>query len=182
MTTTFRSRIQAELAWTWTDHVDTLPIVDSNRLRAAVDLPDGSDTGQADAVWHASGQSLSTGETVVYRLDQLYQDLFGSFIEIPLDCVKAILISNTSDSGGGLLVVGGASSDAWEQPFAASGDCIVVPAGSPLLLANPQEGWPISSGQTDLQLQAADGPVTYNIAILGTLATSEPSSSSSSGS
>ena len=146
MTTTLRSKIQAELAWTWTDHIDTLPIVDGNRLRASVDMPDGNSAGQADAVWHASDQSLSTGQSVVYELDQLYQDLFGSFIEIPLG---------------------------------ASGDQIAVPAGSPLLLANTQDGWLIPSGQTDLKIQAVEGPITYDIAILGTLSTQQPSSSSS---
>jgi hypothetical protein len=179
MTTTLRSKIQAELAWTWTDHIDTLPIVDSNRLRASVDMPDGNSDGQADAVWHASDQSLSAGQSVVYELDQLSQDLFGSFIEIPMDAVKAILVVNTTTSGDGYLLVGGAASNAWEEPFGTSGDQIVVPAGSPLLLANTQDGWLIPSGQTDLKIQAVDGTVTYDIAILGTLSTAQPSSSSS---
>ncbi len=179
MTTTLRSKIQAELAWTWTDHVDTLPIVDSNRLRTTVDLADGNSSGQADAVWHASAQSLSAGQSVVYELDQLVQDLFGSFIEIPMNAVKAILVTNTTSSGSGYLLVGGAASNAWEEPFGASGDRVMVPAGSPLLLANTQDGWSIPAGQTDLKIEAVTDPVTYDIVILGTLATAQPSSSSS---
>lgn len=179
MTTTLRSKVQAELAWTWTDHVDTLPIVDSNRLRSSADLPDGNGSGQADAVWHASGQSLAAGQSVVYELDQLYQDLFGSFIEIPLSAVRAILIVNTTNSGDGYLLVGGAASNAWEQPFGTSGSRIKVPTASPLLLANTQQGWNIPAGQTDLKIEAVAGPVTYNIAVLGTLSASQSSSSSS---
>lgn len=171
MTTTLRSRIQTELGWTWTDRVDTLPIVDSNRLRAAVDMPDGNGSGQADAVWHASEQSLLAGQSVVYALDQLVQDLFGSSVQIPLEFVKAILIINTS-SGIGYLLVGGAPSNAWDEPFGSPGDRITVPAASPLLLANTQDGWPISTGQADLKLEAAGGPVTFDIAILGTLSPS----------
>lgn len=177
MTTTFRSRIRAELAWTWTDHVDTLPIVDSNRARATVELPDGNESGQADAVWHASNQSLSAGQSVVYPLDQLSQDLFGSFIEVSMDTIKAVLVTNTTPTGGGDLLVGGAPTEAWEEPFGSPGDQIIVPAGSPLLLANALDGWLVPAGQTDLQLQAIDGSVTYDIAILGTLSTSpQPSS------
>ena len=178
MTTTLISKVRAELAWAWTDHIDTLPIVDSNRIRTTVDMPDGNDTGQADAVWHASGQSLSAEQSIVYELDQLTQDLFGSFIEIPMDTVKAILIVNTTTSGDGYLLVGGAPTNAWEEPFGAPGDQLTVPAGSPLLLANTQQGWIIPIDQTDLKLQALDGPVTYDIAILGTLSpTQQPSSS-----
>ena len=177
MTTTLQSRIRAELAWTWVDHVDTLPIVDSNRLQITVNIPDGHDIGQADAIWHSSNQSLSAGQSTIYELDQLTQDLFGSFIEIPLDSVKAILINNKA--GDGHLVVGGAASNAWEEPFGAPGDQLTVPPESPLLIANSQDGWIIPVGQTDLKLQAVDGPVTYDIVILGTLATAQPSSSSS---
>ncbi len=177
MTTTLRSTIQAELTWTWTDHVDTLPIVDSNRLRMTAKLPDGNDSGQAEAVWHLSDQSLLSGQSIVYELDQLPQELFGSYVEIPMIAIKAILISNKATSGGYLLV-GGAVTNAWEEPFGASGDQVTVPPGSPLLLANTQDGWLIPIGQTDLKVQAVDDDVTYDIAILGTLSTPQQSSSS----
>ena len=177
MTTTFRSRIRAELAWTWTDHVDTLPIVDSNRARTTIDLPDGNEAGQADAVWHAAGQSLSAGQSIVYELDQLSQDLFGSAIEISMDIIKAVLVINTTPAGGGDLLLGGAATEAWEEPFAAPGDQIIVPPSSPLLLTNTLDGWLVPAGQTDLKLQAVDASVTYDIAILGTLSTSQQPSS-----
>ena len=178
MTTTLRSTIQAELTWTWTDHVDTLPIVDSNRLRTTIDMPDGFDSGQADAVWHLSDQSLSVGQSIVYELDRLPQDLFGSDVEIPMIAIKAILISNKTTSGTGTLLVGGAATNAWEEPFGTAGDQITVPPGSPLLLANTQDGWLIPIDQTDLKVEAIDDDVTYDIAILGTLSTPQQSSSS----
>jgi hypothetical protein len=171
MTTTLRSKIQSELAWTWTDHVDTLPVVDSNRLRAVVDVPDGSGTGEANAVWHASDNTLSNGQSTIYELDGLTQNLFGSSVQINMNTIKAILIVNKNTSGVGFLLVGGAAANAWEEPFGAPGDQVKVPAGSPLLLTNTQDGWSIPTGQTDLKLEAAGGTVTYDIAILGTLQT-----------
>jgi len=178
MTTTLQSKIRAELAWTWVDHVNTLPIVDSNRICATVEVHDGDDIGQANAVWHASDQSLSAGQAIIYELDQLTQDLFGSLIEIPMDSIKAILVNNKT-SGDGYLLVGGAATNAWEEPFGAPGDQLVVPARSPLLLANAQDGWIIPIDQTDLKIQAVNGPVTYDVAIIGTLANNQQSSSTS---
>lgn len=168
MTTTLRSKVQAELAWTWTDHVATAPIVDSNRLRLGVDMADGRAAGQADAVWHVSGGSLADGQSIVYLLDDLPQELFGGTIRISLARVKALLIINTSASGGGDLRIGGGD-DAWEGPFGNSGGRVVLPAASPLLVANPLDGWSVASDQANLQVAAVGGAATYDIAILGLL-------------
>jgi hypothetical protein len=51
---------------------------------------------------------------------------------------------------------------------------------SPLVLANVRDGWDVAPGSTDLAIAAAGGEVTFDVAILGTLAGSESSSSSSS--
>jgi len=169
MTTTLRSKIQAELAWTWTDHVDTLPIVDSNRLRMSVDLPDGDAEGQADAVWHASAESLAADQSTVYELDQLPQDLFGTTVSIAMAKVKAMLIANTSTTSGGYLLVGGAPGDAWKEPFGAAGEQIKIPPGGCLLLINPESGWDVTAGATDLKIAAAATAATFDMAILGVL-------------
>ena len=49
MTTTLRGKVRAELGWTWRDHVDTAPIVDSNLTRFSLELEDGADANQVDA-------------------------------------------------------------------------------------------------------------------------------------
>lgn len=171
MTATLRSKIQAELAWTWTDHVATWPIVDSNRLRLGVDMADGGAAQQADAIWHASGVSLADGQSAVYPLDNLPQELFGATIRIGMARVKALLIVNTSAEGAGRLLIGGGD-DAWEGPFGSSGGQIELPAASPLLLANTREGWGVSANQANLRITAAGGSATYDAAILGVLAQS----------
>ncbi len=168
MTTNLRSKIQAELAWTWTDHVSTSPVVDSNRLRLGVDLADGRASQQADAVWHACGGSLAEGQSIVYPLDNLPQELFGATIRIRLARVKALLIINTSDLSGGDLLIGGGD-EAWEGPFGNSGGQVMLPAASPLLVANTLDGWSVASNENNLQVAAVGGAATYDIAILGLL-------------
>jgi len=182
MTTTLRSTIRAQLGWTWHDRLGTCLITDSNRLEFARDLADGSGSLQADAVWHAQDQVLAAGESMTLELDMLQQEVFGDLITIPLARVKAILVINKSTAGG-YLVVGGADADEWDAPFGAAGDTVKVMPGSPLLLANAGEGWPVAIGQSALRIAAAGGTVTFDCAVLGTLpdeggSSSSPSSSS----
>jgi hypothetical protein len=109
------------------------------------------------------------------------QSLFGDLITIPLARVKAILVIN-KNTAGGYLLVGGAEADEWDAPFGASGDTVKVMPGSPLLLANAGEGWPVELGQSALRIAAADGNVTFDCAVLGTLPDEGASSSSPSSS
>ncbi len=178
MTTTLRGKVRAEIGWTWRDHVDTAPIIDSNLTRFTLELQDGVGDNQADAVWHAEGQSLAQDQATTVDLDMLDQDLFGDVITIPLDKVKAILIVNKNTTGDGYLLVGGAPLDEWSEPFGASGHKVKVMPGSPLLLANVRDGWDVASGQGALRLQALDGSVSYDVAVLGTLLAGASSSSS----
>jgi len=170
MTTTFNSTIAAELGWTWRDHVGTAPIVDSNRLSFSKDLGDGDGTGQANAVWHAENQSLSAGQSLVLELDLLEQSLFGDLIGVPLAKVKSLLIVNKNTAGAGYLLVGGASNDPWYAPFGTPGDTLKVMPGSPLLLAHVGDGWEVGFESHALRLVAVGDSVTFDIAIIGTLA------------
>ena len=179
MTTTLRSSISAQLGWTWQDRVGTSLITDSNRLPFDKNLADGAEADQADAVWHAEDQTLSAGQSTTLELDALEQSRFGDTIIIPFSKVKAILIVNKNTSGGYLLV-GGAAVDEWHAPFGASGDTVKVMPDGPLLLANCRDGWDVQLGSTALKLAAVGGDVTYDLAMLGTLA-DEVGSSSSSG-
>jgi len=182
MTTTLRSSITAQLGWTWRDQVGTSLITDSNRLRFDKNLADGAEADQADAVWHAEDQTLSAGQSTTLELDALPQSRFGDTIMIPMAKVKAILIVNKNTAGNGYLRVGGAAVDEWYAPFGASGDTLKVMPDGPLLLANSRNGWDVPTGSTALKIAAVDGDVTYDVAILGTLAGEGGSSSSSSSS
>lgn len=176
MTTNLRSSITAQLGWTWNDEVGTSLITDSNRVRFDKSLTNGDEADQADAVWHEEDQTLASGQSTTLELDALEQSRFGETILISLAKVKAILIVNKS-TGGGYLVVGGAAADEWHAPFGAPGDTIKVTADSPLLVANCRDGWDVEPGQTALRIASAGGDVTYDVAVLGTRASEEGSSS-----
>ena len=179
MTTTLQSSIHAKLAWTWNDQVGSSLITDSNRLVFDKRLTNGTDPDQADAVWHADGQSLGSGESTILDLDALDRSCFGDAILVPLAKVKALLIVNTGAPGSGYLLVGGAAVDEWHAPFGAAGDTVKVMPDCPLLLCNSGDGWDVAVGAAALQIAAVGGDVTYDVAILGTLAGQDDSSSSS---
>lgn len=181
MTTTLRSSITAGLGWTWRDRAGTSLITDSNRLDFHKSLADGADADEADAVWHLEDQTLAAGQSTTLELDSLEQTRFGGTIIVPMSKVKAILIVNKNTSQGGYLLVGGAAADEWYAPFGASGDTVKVMPDSPLLLANSRGGWDVQVGNTALKIAAAEADVTYDVAVLGTLAGGSSSSSSSSG-
>jgi hypothetical protein len=168
MTTTLDSAITAELGWTWRDHVDEAPIVDSNHLQFNLNLPDGDQSGQANAVWHAENQSLGAGDSRILELDLLEESLFGDLITIPMAKVKALLIVNKNSAGSGYLLVGGAAEHPWYAPFGAPGDTVKVMPGSPLLLTCPGEGWEVGLESHALRLVAVGASVSFDVAILGT--------------
>ena len=167
MSRTLISAIHAELGWTWRDTVSQTTIVNSNRLRSLNDLADGTGTDQADIVWHVEQQTLTSGSSTTLDLEGLVQSVFGDTISLALAKVKAILVINTSSTGGYLLI-GGAAADEWYEPFAAAGDKVKVMSGGQLLLAHPGVGWSVAAGSTDLKIAAVTATVTYDIAILGT--------------
>jgi hypothetical protein len=92
----------------------------------------------------------------------------GANHRIVFDSIKAILLVNQTAEGGTLLV-GGAETEPWAEPFAAADQQVVVPPDSPLLLANRQEGWPVDSTHHHLKIAASGGNVTFSLAILGVL-------------
>jgi hypothetical protein len=170
MTMNLRSTITARLGWTWRDQDGFSSVVNSTRLESIQDLADGSASLEADAVWDAAEQSLAQSNSTTLELDALERDLFGDTITIGLSKVKAILIVNQNTTGNGYLVVGAAASDTWYAPFGAANDTVKVMPGGSVLLANPRDGWDVQAGATDLKIAAAGGSVTYDIAILGTIA------------
>ena len=87
------------------------------------------------------------------------------------------MVVNESTDGGELLV-GGATTDRWVEPFGAAGDGVVVPADSAVLLSSRQSGWPVDEPSRNLRIAASGGDVTYSIAIVGTLTPGEPPSGS----
>jgi hypothetical protein len=180
MTTSLKSRIHAELAWTWQDRLGDSPIIFSNRLQCAKDLADGFGDNQADAVWYAKDQTIMAGQSTTYDLDMLEQTMFGDTITIPFVRIKGLLIVNQNTVGNGYLLIGGAASNEWNKPFGASGDTLAVMPASPLLLANVRDGWDVTFAARSLKVAAVGGDVTFDISAIGTLSGGSGGSSSSS--
>jgi len=177
MTRTLQSKIFAQVGWTWRDGAGASPVVDSSRLKSDVDLADGSGSGQADAVWHAESRILTAGSAETLDLDALESELFDNTLVVSLAKVKALVIVNRNITGSGHLAVGAAAIDPWHEPFGDAGDTVKVMPGSPLLLANVLDGWDVDAGATGLRIAAVGDDVTYDIAVLGTIADGGSSSS-----
>ena len=159
---TFKAEIRASLGWNWLDGA-----ADNARLDYVRQLLEGNVAGQAEAVWHAAGQTLLDGASLTLDLTALTRTVLGDLNTLMLLTVRALLIVSSGDSVG-KLVLGGAAADAWWGPFAAEGQQLVIPPGGPLLLAHPGDGWPVDDTHKSLKLAALDGDVTYSIAIVGT--------------
>lgn len=171
----FKAEIRASAGWNWSDGA-----VDNDRLDYAERLLDGNGDNQAEAVWHAEGQTLLEAESTTLDLTSLTRTILGDTHTVTFLTVKALLIVNRGTSGGELLV-GGAATDEWSGPFGADGDQITVPLDSPLLLTNRQAGWNVDAANKNLKLAATGGEVTYSIAIVGTTTAAGSGSGSGSG-
>lgn len=170
----FKAEVKALVGWNWGDGA-----VDNDRLDYVQRLLEGNGANQAEAVWHAQNQTLLDAASTTLDLTALTRIVLGDTHTVTFLTVKALLIVNLSTSGGELLL-GGAASDEWSEPFGADGDQLAVPLDSPLLLANRQAGWNVDEVNRNLKLAAGGGDVTYGIAIVGT--TTAPGSGSGSGS
>ena len=86
--------------------------------------------------------------------------------------VKGIYVRAAAANGGN-IVVGGAASNAFQGPFAATNDKLNIPAGGYVELVAPVAGWTVTPGTGDLLLIANDdgaAGATYDIVIIGTSA------------
>jgi hypothetical protein len=168
MTATLTSEIKASLSWLFQDALDLSLVSDSSKLDYQIALPHGAGAEQADKVWHDE-RTLAAGASENVILSALPLEMFGGNWTISLASVKAILLVNGASAPGENLVLGGAASQAWQGPFAAAGDKLVVPADSCLLLVNKKAGWAVNAGVADMLriANAGAGSITYKIAILG---------------
>jgi len=161
---TFKAQIKASLGWDWNEGIR-----DNGRLEYAKALSTGSGDNQAEAVWYLEHQVLAVGAACTYDLTALGRVVLGMNYATAFTTIKALLVTNESTDGGELLV-GGAASNPWSEPFGGDGDRVLVPADSAMLLSNRQSGWPADATARNLRIAASGGDVTYSIAIVGTLA------------
>jgi hypothetical protein len=169
MSVSLLSEVKVSLAWLFKDAENLSTVVDSSLLDYHHKFTDGITADKADLVWHDQ-RTLAAGASEDLVLSALDSPLFANTLTIALAKVKALLLVNTATTPGEDLEIGGAPSDEWQGPFAASGDKLVIPADSSLLLVNKKSGWPAIASSSD-KLRIANvggGSITYKIAILGT--------------
>jgi len=111
----FKAEVKAALGWNWSEGA-----TDNDRLDYARQLLEGNDDNQAEAVWHAESQTLSDAASITLDLTALERTILGDLNTVTFLTVKAILVVN-ENTGDGELLLGGAASDEWSEPFGADG-------------------------------------------------------------
>ena len=182
----FNSALRTFLGWDWLEGGR-----DSEHLKYEKNLSDGYEASQADGCWHLEAQELADGVAVDYDLTALERAAFGDTLTTGFGRVKLLSVVVTSTTAG-TLFVGNSTEDPWWEPFGQVNDSVEVPPDSVLVLSNKLTGWTVlgvadssssSSGESTagrmLRLRASGGTVTFDIAIVGVLAASVATSSSS---
>ncbi len=134
-----------------------------------IGVASGTSAGQAD-LFFDDQRTLAASGTENIDLAASLADPAGdtlTFVKL-----KGIWIYAASANGGNIRV-GGAGSNEFQGPFAASGDKITVAPGGIFQVIAPAAGWTVTAGTGDILLiENLDGAaaVTYDIALFGTSA------------
>ena len=166
MTTIFRSSLESKVGWTWRDEQDRSAVVDSNQWLWRISLQEGTDEGQANAVWYVLGKTLASGASNEWDLTALSRTLFNASVNQAFASVKALYVINRKESTGN-LIIGGASTNSWPGPFSSVTQTIRVVPGGVLLVVHPNAGWSVSASAKNLKLAAESGSVTYDLILVG---------------
>lgn len=166
MTTIFRSSLLAQLGWTWRDEQDRTTVMDSNQWPWRLFLHEGTEDGQANAVWYVLAETLPTGGSSTWTLDALPRNVFGGQFSQAFSKVKALFVINRAESTGD-LVIGNAATNPWPGPFSSAAQTVRVVPGGVLLVVQPNAGWPVTSTAKSLKLAAESGSVTYDLILFG---------------
>ncbi len=171
MADTLSVELKTSLSWLLADASDLSTVVDNSRLEFNRNLLDGVGADQADKIWHASG-GLASGTEVVWDLGALPQTLFGGSFTVALAKVKLVVVIHRGTVAGEVLVLGGASSQPWAEPFGgAAAGVVEVGPDSLLVLSQKKDGWAVSSGVADqlrLANPASSGVVNWSVVLVGT--------------
>lgn len=165
--------LNLRLRWSQQDALSLSNVNDSSSLNATVEMPDGVGAGQVNALWHDERELPATDEDDL-DLTDLARNIFGGDVPSDFETIKLIQIVNLSTTAGDDLVIGAAPSDPFIGPLGGATDTVECPAGAPLTLAKPRDGWAVTSGAKILRIaNPTANPITYQIVILG----NEPTSS-----
>ena len=169
MAVTLNCTLRASLQWALLDTLDLSTVGDQATLQYSQNIANGTAVSTADLIWHDT-RTLAAAANDDLDLNALTQSIFGTTVTKAILKVKAIVIAVTTTTSGYYLKVGASGGNEWIAAFGATGDLVKVGANSVLVLSNLVDGWAVVNGATDLLRinNPSAGPVTYNIAILGT--------------
>lgn len=125
-----------------------------------------------ELLWAEERRALSAAQSMRYELDLLPRQILGRWIYVGFSRVKLIWVLNRPESVGRLMV-GPAEEDGWNGPWSSSAG-FVLPPGGALLVSHWEVGWPVGSEGVAIQLSAAEGPVVFDLAVLGIRVDSPP--------
>lgn len=166
MAESFKAEVVVKVGWKWKS--DGGNPVDNDSVSREKQLSNGHETYQAEAEWHDKDATLLSGNTRTLDLTALTRTWFQDTHTTTFVRVKALVIS-VAESSSGEMLVGGAASNEWHEPFGAAGDKLRVPLGSPMCLSCLHCGWIVDNSRKNLKLAASGGDLTYSIAIVGTV-------------
>ena len=117
-----------------------------DKLNLTVSRPfgNGTDTAQADLVWHDS-RTLTSGANESLDLAGTLTDAFGTTVTFAK--VKSLVIENTSASM--TITIGGAAANGFATFVGAAANTIVLPPLGVLVLVSPT-GFAVTAGTADL--------------------------------
>ena len=168
MANTLATKLTTNIQWTNAIPLAPTTLEDAGSFSSAINLPDGTGSGQVRVLWHDQ-RTVASGANDDLVLSALVSSILGTNVAIAFAAIKLLMIVNLNTVAGDDLLVGGAATHEWYAPFGASGNKVKCPAGMPLPLGEAFSGLTVSSGSAD-QLRihnSRSNPITYNIAIAG---------------
>jgi hypothetical protein len=133
----------------------------------AVDLPQGTSSGQADIVF-SDTRTLATNTNEDLDLAGGLADVFGvtrTFVKVKAIRFKAAAANTTT------LVVGNGTNP-FVGPFGGGGHTLSLAPGAEILVTAPAAGWTVTPGTGDIikVTNPAGASATYDVDIIGTSA------------
>lgn len=136
-----------------------------------LDFTSGTGAGKADKIW-ADQRTIAASSSEDLDLAGSLADVFGG--TVTLATVKALYVKaaagNTND-----VVLGGASSNAWDTLLGDTGTVTLKPGALLLVACTAANPWGVTAATADLLKVAnssSGSAVTYDIAVIGATATS----------
>lgn len=156
---------------------DSTSAKDDFSLSSSITFTNGTGANQVQRAWYDNGRTLSASATEDIDVYDLASIDIGAGAGLDslgqahaLTGVKLLYVKNHSDSGGNLHVGGKGTTAAWNSPFNADDDALIVlvPGASITLTAPTAAGFAVADTTNHLlKMTDAGSGCTYDIAILG---------------